>query len=118
MFRAAIGLACSGDRLIAAATFRNKSSRDVNMSNDYFNLASGSLTQNWSNTGQITANDDWSGVPSIQGFLGDISAATTADVDPRTLTGDALGAIDVIANQGNPNTNTSGGVAEFDGTVA
>ena len=36
------------------------------MSNIYFNLASGSLTQDWSNTGLITANDNWSGVPSIE----------------------------------------------------
>ena len=84
------------------------------MSDTYHNLASGSLTQNWG-TNQITGNDDWSGVPSIQGFLGDISAATTNDVDPRTLTGEALGAIDVISNQSNPNTNGTGGVAEFDG---
>jgi len=85
------------------------------MSETYHNLASGSLTQNWSNAGQITANDDWSGVPSIEGFLGqDITTGTGAD--PRTLTTDSAVAndLDAIANQSNP-TNTSGGVAEFDG---
>jgi predicted extracellular nuclease/2',3'-cyclic-nucleotide 2'-phosphodiesterase (5'-nucleotidase family) len=86
------------------------------MSNVYHNLAGGSLTQNWSNTSQITANDDWSGVPSIQGFLGqDITTAT--GTDPQTLTTDSTVAndLDVIANQSNPNTLTTGGVAEFDG---
>ena len=37
------------------------------MSNTYFNLASGPLTQDWSNAGLITVTDNWSGVPSIQG---------------------------------------------------
>ena len=84
------------------------------MSNSYFALSSGSLTQNWSNTGLITANDGWNGVPSIVGYLGDIGSATAAD--PRTLTGAALGAVNVIANQSNPSAaNAPGGVAEFDG---
>ncbi len=54
------------------------------MSNAYFSLAAGNLTQNWSNAGLITSNDDWSGVPSIVGYLGDIDAArraTSADSD-------------------------------------
>lgn len=75
------------------------------------------FTQNWSNTALITANDDWSGVPGITGYLGDIDAGTTTGIDPQTLLNDyaSLSAIDVIANQSNPNTNTSGGVGEFDG---
>ena len=91
------------------------------MSNAYFSLASGDLTQNWSNPGQIIANDDWSGVPSIVGYLGDVDAGSPTSVDPRTLTNAALGAIDVIANQTNPNGLSNGGVAEFaitDPTVA
>ncbi|MPZ38641.1 MAG: fused nuclease/metallophosphatase/5'-nucleotidase/calcium-binding protein [Rhizobiales bacterium] len=85
------------------------------MSNVYFNLASGSLTQDWSNGGLISGNDDWSGVPSIQGFLGQgITAAT--GTDPQTLAGDSAVAndLDVIANQSNT-TITNGGIAEFDG---
>src|ERR1700754_4943521 len=85
------------------------------MSETYHNLAGGSLTQNWSNTGQITANDDWSGVASIEGFLGqDITTGTATD--PRTLTTDSglANDIDAIANQSNT-TITNGGVAEFDG---
>jgi predicted extracellular nuclease/2',3'-cyclic-nucleotide 2'-phosphodiesterase (5'-nucleotidase family) len=92
------------------------------MSTTYYSLASGTFTQNWSNAGQITANDDWSGVPSITGYLGDIDAASPTGVDPRTLTAAALGAVDVIANQTSPNTVSTGGVAEFalasDPTVA
>lgn len=82
------------------------------MSNAYFSLAGGNLTQDWSNAGLITSNDDWSGVPSIVGYLGDIDAGTTSNVDARTLTGAALGAVDVIANQ-SATTITNGGVAEF-----
>ncbi len=91
------------------------------MTNVYRSLASGPLTQNWSNAGLIAASDDWSGVPSIIGYLGDIDAGSPTGVDPRTLTGAALGALDVNANQANPNTFTTGGVAEFaiaDPTVA
>jgi len=31
---------------------------------------------------QITANDDWSGVPSITGYLGDIDAGSPDEYDP------------------------------------
>jgi predicted extracellular nuclease len=78
-------------------------------------LANGDLVQDWSNTGSITANDSWAGIASIEGFLGDVDAGSPTAVDPRTVTGDTLGALDVIANQTNPNSLTNGGVAEFDG---
>src|SRR5262245_5984419 len=83
------------------------------MSKSYFNLSSGSLTQNWSNTGQITTNDDWSGVPSIEGYLGQ-DITTAVGTNPTTLTTDSGVAndLDVIANQTNPGI-TNGGVAEF-----
>ncbi len=43
------------------------------------------FSQNWSNTGLITANDDWSMVPGIVGFLGDYAATSSpTNVDPRT----------------------------------
>ncbi|NOT60743.1 MAG: hypothetical protein HOP19_11040 [Acidobacteria bacterium] len=71
------------------------------------------FTQNWATIAQITANDDWSSVAGIEGFLGDRTASgTTTDIDPQTVL-DPLTTIDVIANQTNPNTNTTGGVAEF-----
>ena len=52
------------------------------MTNVYHSLAGGSLTQNWTNNSLITTNDNWSGVPSIEGFLGDINAADPTNVDP------------------------------------
>jgi hypothetical protein len=71
--------------------------------------------QDWSNTGLITANDDWSGVPGIIGYQGDGLTGGTG-VDPQTIVADGSGTtVDVIANQTNPNTLTAGGVAEFDG---
>lgn len=72
------------------------------------------FNQDWSNAGLITVNDNWTGVAGIEGFLGqDITTGTGAD--PQTLvTSSALATdLDVIANQATPNTNTSGGVAEF-----
>src|SRR4030095_10155409 len=73
------------------------------------------FSQNWSNTGLITANDDWSGVPGIVGFLGDYDAASPTAVDPRTLTTPfTTNNVDVIANQSSV-AITNGGVAEFDG---
>ena len=71
------------------------------------------FSQNWTNTGLITVNDDWSGVPGIVGFLGqDITTGT--GVDPQTLLGVSALAndVDVIANQTNTGI-TNGGVAEF-----
>ncbi|MEN1971964.1 Calx-beta domain-containing protein [Luteimonas sp. MJ204] len=70
------------------------------------------FAQDWTDTGLVTANDDWSNVPGILGYLGgDLTSAN--GVDPQTVLGaDAAGVVDVIANQ----TNTSisnGGVAEF-----
>jgi len=71
------------------------------------------FTQNWTTTTLITANDDWSGVPGIVGYRGDdITSATAAD--PQTLLGEGTITVDVIANQTAPNTNTGGGVAEFE----
>jgi hypothetical protein len=73
------------------------------------------FTQDWSNIGLITVNDNWSAVPGIEGFLGqDITTAT--GVDPRTLltTSTVANDLDVIANQTNPDTLATGGVAEFE----
>ncbi|HZG08887.1 MAG TPA: Calx-beta domain-containing protein [Allosphingosinicella sp.] len=79
----------------------------------YHSLATGTFSQDWSNIGLITANNNWSGVPNIIGYLGDIDSGSPTGVDPRALTGANLGQVQVFANQTNPNTNTSGGVAEF-----
>ena len=81
------------------------------MSTVYFNLAGGNFFQDWSDTGLITADDNWANVPSIVGYRGDdITGAIGADL--KTLTGDGLVTPDVIANQ-TAATSTSGGVAEF-----
>jgi len=73
------------------------------------------FSQNWSNTGLITTDDNWAGVPGIVGFRGDDLTTVTA-TDPQTIIADGAGTpVDVIANQANPNTQATGGVAEFDG---
>ncbi|HEV7782617.1 MAG TPA: T9SS type A sorting domain-containing protein [Chitinophagaceae bacterium] len=82
-----------------------------------FDLTPGSIpfSQNWSTTGQITTDDSWAGVPSIIGYRGDDLTTVTA-TDPQTIVADGAGTpVDVIANQSNPNTQATGGVAEFDG---
>jgi predicted extracellular nuclease/Ca2+-binding RTX toxin-like protein len=83
------------------------------MGNGRFVLSTGTFSQNWSLLSQISVNDDWSGVASIVGFLGDTNASAPTGVDPRTLTANDASAVDVIANLTNPN-NTSGGVGEFE----
>jgi predicted extracellular nuclease len=71
------------------------------------------FSQNWSNTGLITTNDDWSGVSGIIGYRGDGMTAAT-NVDPQTVLADGSAVVDVNANQTNPNTFTTGGVSEFE----
>ena len=70
------------------------------------------FAQDWSNIGLITVNDSWDGVPGITGYRGD-DLVTTTGADPRAITVDGTGVIDVNANQAAPNTFTTGGVAEF-----
>ncbi|EFA68633.1 ExeM/NucH family extracellular endonuclease [Cylindrospermopsis raciborskii] len=83
------------------------------MSNTYHNLATGAFTQNWTDTTGITINNDWSNITSIIGYRGDDLTSATG-VDPQTVIADGTGVINVIANQSNPNTVTTGGVAEFE----
>ncbi len=83
----------------------------------YHPLQTTNLVENWSNAALISVNDNWTGYPSFRGFLGQDLTSSTG-IDPQTV---LIGAsptpndLDVIANQTNPNTQTSGGVAEFDG---
>lgn len=83
------------------------------MTTSYYSLASGDFLQDWSNIGQITTANDWSGVASITGYRGD-DVTTSTGTDPRTLTGDGTVVVNLIANQTAPNTLNSGGVAEFE----
>jgi hypothetical protein len=72
------------------------------------------FSQNWSNAGLITLDDNWGGVPGIQGRRGDNITGGTG-VDPQTLlAADDPGVVDVNANRGDPNTFATGGVTEFD----
>ncbi len=84
----------------------------VNPDANYFSLAGGNFTQDWSNTGLITTNDDWSGVPSIIGYRGDGLTGGTG-TDPQTILAEST-VINVIANQTAPNSLSTGGVAEFE----
>ncbi len=71
------------------------------------------FSQDWTNTEQITANDNWSGVLGIEGYLGqDLTAAT--GTDPQTILAVSTTANDltVLANQ-TVTTITNGDVAEF-----
>lgn len=81
------------------------------MTTSYHSLASGNFSQNWTDTGLISANNDWSGVPSIVGYsTADVTSAT--GVDPQTVLTDTGFAVSVIANQGAAATN--GAVIEVD----
>ncbi|HYP26529.1 MAG TPA: C25 family cysteine peptidase [Blastocatellia bacterium] len=73
------------------------------------------FSQDWTDAGLVTADDDWGGVAGVVGYLGDISPAAAADVDPQTVLVDNL-TVDVIANiNGSPSGVVQGGVAEFQG---
>jgi predicted extracellular nuclease len=71
------------------------------------------FTQDWSNNALITTDDNWSGVPGIEGYLGQ-NLTSANDVDARTVLGTSATAndLDVIANQ-TATTSATGGVAEF-----
>jgi hypothetical protein len=72
------------------------------------------FSQNWSDTGLISTNDDWTGVLGIMGYRGDNLTSATG-TDPQTiLQPDDPGVVDVNANQTNPNTFITGGVTEFE----
>lgn len=66
---------------------------------------------------QVTTTDDWSPVPGLTGYRGDGLTAATG-VDPQTLTlEDTTPVVDVTANlllATDPNTFTTGGIADFD----
>jgi len=79
----------------------------------YHNLGGGDFTQDWSNAGLITVNNDWSAVPSLIGYGGnDLTAAT--GTDPQTILVENTGGLvlNVLANQ-TATTSTSGGLGEF-----
>lgn len=89
------------------------------MSKTFYKLADSDFFQDWSDTSLLNTTNDWSGVDSIVGYRGD-GLASPAGKDPALITADSS-VVSLIANQSNPNTLTTGGVAEFqlpDPTVA
>jgi endonuclease G len=72
------------------------------------------ITQDWANTGLITADDNWSGVPGIIGYRGD-SLTSSPGSDPQLTVADGSSTpVDVNANRNDPDTFISGGVSEFE----
>jgi hypothetical protein len=73
------------------------------------------FVQSWSDTGQITVDDDWSAVPGVVGYRGD-GLITEPGRDPRTVTADGSGTpLDVAANRTDPRAvGLAAGVAEFE----
>ncbi len=71
------------------------------------------FSQDWTNIGLITANDDWSSVPGIEGYLGQ-DITTTTGANPQLLLGSSsvAGDLTVLANQ-IATTITNGDVGEF-----
>jgi nitrous oxidase accessory protein NosD len=83
-----------------------------------WNLAASDYSQNWTDSAQITTNDNWALIKSIVGFRGD-GLAGGPGVDPQTITAAHSGTavLDVNANRTDPNTFTTGGVTEFQTTI-
>ncbi len=100
-------------RLILAAALALAAS-GVRADATYHPLANGSFQQNWTNTGLIVTNDDWSGVTSLEGHLGD-GFSRPVGTDPSTVLAFGTGTLDVNANNSDPSNASSGGVYEVDG---
>jgi hypothetical protein len=75
----------------------------------FFSLATGPFVQNWS-TAPITADNDWSTVPSIIGYNG--SGLAAPGTDPQTVLSDG-GVPTVLSNQTDPSSLAAAGIAEF-----
>jgi hypothetical protein len=73
------------------------------------------FSQGWSDTGLVSRDDDWSGVPGVVGHRGD-GLTSVAGADPRTVVADGAGTpIDVNANERDPGAvGLAAGVAEFE----
>jgi hypothetical protein len=81
----------------------------------YFPLSTGSLIQDWEVRSLLSSPNSWANVESIEGFRGD-GLTGGIGVDPQTiLGGDDINPVESVeANRTNPNTYTTGGVAEFE----
>jgi uncharacterized protein len=73
------------------------------------------LVQDWSGTGLISKENDWSGVPGFVGYRGD-KLIPKPGTNPQTVTADGTSTtVQVLANQRKPETLRAAGIAEFDG---
>src|SRR6187455_2705436 len=72
------------------------------------------FVQDWSDPALIMQENDWSGVPGFVGYRGD-KLASKPGANPQAITAAGNSSpVNVLANQKNPNTQRTGGVAEFD----
>lgn len=79
------------------------------MSRQYHSLATSDFTQDWSLTDLLDTADIWDRVASIVGYRGD-----NLDFDDPRLVSGTSDVVDVNVNLTNPDTYTTGGVAEFE----
>ena len=88
----------------------------------YFDMWSGPLNFSVSplTVNQITVNDDWSAVNSVEGYMG-LNLTNTHGVDPQTILHTEFAnnqlpnsPTNVTANKSNPSAFNTGGLAEFD----
>lgn len=103
------------DRTEAPAGRLNLGNDQAILDNSYASVSPGSpFTQDWTDINLIVTGDTWIGVVSMNGFLGNLTGTLTG-VDPQTILYDEFSSeIDLIPNQTNPNTQATGGVAEFE----
>lgn len=72
------------------------------------------VVEDWSNVSLLTTENDWSTVAGFTGYRGD-KLAGKPGVNPQTLIADGLSTpVSLLANQKNPSSLRTGGVAEFD----
>jgi hypothetical protein len=73
------------------------------------------FAQHWSDTGLISRDDDWAGVPGVVGHRGD-GLTSVAGTDPRVVRAEGSGTpLDVNANEVDPlAVGLSAGVTEFE----
>lgn len=110
-------------REVARLTEMASPLRSVGANSTYANLASGAFTLNLTpaTANLITSNNDWTGVPSAEGYCGS-GLTSTFGIDPQTvLTAEfqsgslpTTASTCVAANKGNPSAFNAGGHAEFD----
>jgi hypothetical protein len=81
----------------------------------YHNLSAGPFRQDWTDISLINAADDWSGVPSIVGYIGNDGASSAIITDPQLALSDKYSdTLDVIPGITSPKANNTGGVGEME----